>query len=381
MLMMSLAATFPSASLAQSSKLPSESTVSSPDQLVSEIDELLRRQDEAAAGSIDSVPAQKQLLLKIASGLSNASPSQYPRLAPATIAYVLSGGDPDIAERLSANTSLSAEEQQLLRASAHLMSGDREDAAPLFASIDTLSLPGRLSGRVALAQALLLQGDARQERYAVAIATMPGTLVEESALRRSALDYAEARDEGQLWKRLERYARRYPFSVYATNFWEDIMLAVAKWGAKNKAPSLERLDFILSLLPASQRRVLYLTLARAAAASGQAELTGFAGRRLRRLSADGTVEDLQGAFFIALYGVVTADGDGALQTLRTVPRDILNNQDRALLDSALSLGLQIERPSQLSNEGEDESTTKWPLESRGSELLTKADSLMSGINR
>lgn len=362
--------------------LPSELSAQSiqPRGLPLAIDELFLLQDKSAQGSLAASAAQKALLLEISTTLAKVPDTQFASLAPLTIAYVLSGGDPDLAERISSGKDVSPRDRDLLRASAEFMRGDREAATDVFARVNALSLPGRLAGRVALAQALLLQDEARQRHFAVAISAMPGTLIEESALRRSALGYAEVHDERGFWSRLERYARRFPSSAYSMEFWSDIMLSVVRWRSKEGRPSFEKLDLILVELPQAQRRSVYLALAEEAAASGQSELAGFASQRVRRLSIEGSTEDLRGQFFMALFGIVSADGDSALLTLRSFPHNILDSREQALLAAALSLGLQIERPVQSSQEFGDNAPEKTELEARGADLLSKSNLLITDPN-
>lgn len=348
--------------------------------ITSNLDLLLSVQDSAAAGNHQAAEEQKQILERITKALKTMPEDQLSAFVEQTVAYVLSGGDPGVADRLSRASGLSNEEQTMLRASAAFMDGNSELAKQLFMKIEPVELSARLAGRVALAKALLSKNREQQYYFSVAMASMPGTLIEESSLRRSALAYADARDERNMLKILDRYARRFPSSVYAENFWRDIVVSLTAWAMKDPGPQLEKLDNIIGMLPRGQRQQIYLALARASAAQGLPEPTGFAGRRLYRIAVEGSAESQLGRFYVNLFGIVTPEGDGALSQLRTIRREALGPQERSLLDAAMSLGMQIERPASvmalLSEEPQEEST----LLVRGRELLSHSYDVLTELN-
>lgn len=346
--------------------------------VVKDIDRLFQLQDATAFGVLQAAEEQKTLLQEIATSLPATDAGAAPLLVHPVAAYVLSGGNPQAAEQLSQREGISPDDKHLLDAVAMFMRGDRAAAAKLFGSMDPLDLPARLTGRVALAQALLKNGVARQDSFALAIASMPGTLVEESALRRSALAYAEAGDERGFWKRLERYNRRFCFSLYAASFWNEAMAAVIGWKNKSAEPGLLQFDRVMAPLPEGRRRSLYLELARHAAAAGRPDVTEFAGRRLARLARDGSDEQQQGQLYTALFHIVSSVGDDALAQLKSVRRAALQEIDLAFLDSALALGQQIERPVEIRPEGlQTQPDEKDPLASRGAALLAETSKLLA----
>ena len=344
------------------------------------IDQLLTLQDMTGAGDRNAVAEQKALLVEIGRHLKSLPSDSSPRFISQVAAYVLSGGDPKLAEGLSKVQGLSASHQGLLEASALFMQGDRKAAEKLFDKIDATQLPARLAGRIALAQALLAEKQATQDYLSIAVSAMPGTLIEESALRRSALAFAESREEEPFWRRLERYSRRFPASPYAEAFWNDVMGALAKWSVKGHGPNLQRLDAVLGRIPITQRRRLYLSLARQSAIAGVPELAQFAGRRLQRLALQGSVEDNLANLYVSIYGIVLPDGDAAMQRLSSVRQDMLGPLDAALFEAALALGRQIARPAPelgLDDEGPPEGSA---LESRGANLMSQSDKLVTELN-
>lgn len=347
----------------------------------SEVDRLLFLQDQTARGDTAAAKSQKPLLLSIGQALQTLPNPKDPAIVPLVVAYVLSGGNPESATQFSRIEGISGRDKQLLEASTAFMHGDRETSAKLFAKLDHLALPGRISGRVSLARAMLEKDDMQQEHYAYAIASMPGTLIEESALRRSAMALAEARDEARLWRRVERYARRFPLSLYADSFWFDFLAEIIKWSHSDSAPNLERLDSAISVLPVSQRQRIYIALARGAAVATLPSLTDFAGRRVERLAAEGSPEQKLGKFYVALFAVVSSNGGEALRRLQSLDRSTLTSSEQALLQAALAVGRQIEQPPSIRPPGyTDEKAERSPLEERGASLLKETSQLLTKAN-
>jgi len=314
--------------------------------LIGQIESLFRLQDDGARGSLDSIPAQKELLIDIGRALAVEPLDSARHLVLHAAAYTLSGGNPDAVERLSTSEALDSEQKLLLRAVTAFMQGEREEAKVLFAEIQLSSFPGFLSGRLALARAVL-EADASarlQDDLGFAIAAMPGTLVEESALRRSALAYGNSKDEQRFFQRIERYGRRFPESVYAQSFWNEAADIITKWNSGNPGAVMLRLEASVGHLSAPRRRQIYLDIVRKAAASGQRELTEKAAGQLMKLAVSGTPDYEVGKLYGNLYAVVTAENAPALRSLEAIDPGKLDKQDQSFLHAAISIGRRLSAP-------------------------------------
>lgn len=345
--------------------------------VVLEIERLFRLQDATAMGVRTSVADQKKAILTVSEMLRHLPAAPSAQLVYYTVAYVLSGGDPNSARWLSEAFGLDTHQRKFLEASAYFMTGDRERASDIFRQIKLESLPAVLRGRLALALALIERDSPENhQRYlAKAIASMPGTLIEESSLRRSALAYAESQDEHLFWDRLHRYERRFRRSIFASRFREETIDALVVWFSKDKPPSLLRTDYMLVSLPISERRLSYLYLARRAALAGEIALTEFAARRLRRISAEGSPDDTIAKLYESLFAIVASGGEIAAEKLNSVERHYLTESDLILLDAALAVEAEINAPledsSSLQANGE-----QTPLEEQGARLLNDTASLL-----
>lgn len=351
------------------------------DVLANDLDALFLLQDATARGRNDAAALQKQLLVSIGGRFTKIGRADPNMLAPLAAGYVLSGGNPDAVAELTKSAALTPSHRHLLEGVSLFMRGERDEAAKLLRDMDTAGLPARIAGRVALAQSLLEQEfGARQERLSTAIAAMPGTLVEESALRRSALAFAEAGDENRFWRRLKRYQRRFPDSLYAKTFWQDVMFNLVKWSTTGKPPDAARLDLILQDMALSRRREIYLHLARQAAKLNEQKLVGFASRRVHRLAVPGSQEDQTARFYMSLYDVVSEKADSARAELEKIDRNMLLPHEQALLEAALWIAQEVNRPAAAGSSGiPSGSVERSPLQERAESLLSAADKVLSEI--
>lgn len=344
---------------------------------INTIDDLLQVQDAMAFGSFSAVGEQKVLMRRIDDQLRSTPPEQHGHLVQPVVAYVLSGGDPRFAKELMEFDDIPSRDRSLLEGAALFMQGERAAARRILSRVNPMTLPARLCGRVALARALLEDGLKQQESFAIAIAAMPGTLVEDSALRRSAISYGKAKEKARFWERLERYSRRFSRSIYATKFWHDAVLTMMEWRSVDVPPEMDRLDATLSTQAGNQLRRIYLDMARTAAMANSPQFAELAGRRLYRLALDGSVEQQLGMLYTHLFQITSQDGDRALNQLRLIERSSLESHDRAFLDAALELGHQMERPPMLGNDKLSRADdAKTPLEERGRSLLSETDQLL-----
>lgn len=358
---------------------PANGELAGTSRLLHDLDALFLLQDATARGRLDAAALQKPLLRSIGQEILKNGLAEPDRVAPYVAAYVLSGGDPATAVTLAKSENLQPIHRLLLEGVSLFMQGSREDAAKRLGDIDVSRLPARVGGRVALAKALLERNaDGRQADLSVAAALMPGTLVEESALRRSALAFMESAEERSFWKRLERYQRRFPNSLYAKSFWEEIMSGLVTWGAKGRAPDLTRLDEIVGEMPTERRRRLYLLLARKSSRVSNAMMVEFAASRALRLAVEGSEEQHAARLYLSLHAVASERGAEAAAALKAIRRDLLDAQDKALLDAGLWIAQQITSPpaeDQSVAAGEQEE--KGPLQMRAEQLLVEADRILA----
>jgi chemotaxis protein MotC len=330
----------PASEQVAASAAPAQDQIGQPSDIISDIRALYALQDAAASGHLEASGLQRAMLRQIDGKLASGTPiGPFEAVAQNLAGYVLSGGNPKAADRLAEQEGVDPPYRRLLRGAALYMRGRREEAAALLEGIDALSLRPSLAGRVALAQAMLEthDGDRRQALLAVAIAAMPGSLVEESALRRSALLYAESGNQALFWKRVNRYVRRFPRSIYAPLFLRDVVGGILQFESSKAEPDRDRIDSLLSGLPRNDRQKLYLALARQAALSNHAGLAKFAARRAFRLAEPGGQEAQVAKLYTLIFDVTSDVPADTGENLRSLEFEILPPLERRLLEASLAV--------------------------------------------
>ena len=309
---------------------------------------LMSLQDATAAGHGNAVDLQRQLLGQINKNYAKEAGKFEPvtKNVTAVVSYVLSGGNPDFAETFSKAEGLTDADRKLLAGSAHFMHGRKAEAEKDLSGIDPLKLSGEIGGRVALIEAMsLADAEPRKlELLSIAIAAMPGTLVEESALRRSAATAAAAGLPDVFCQRASRYLRRFPNSLYAPEFAQSLAGHVVTLERANHHVNLALLDTALSNLPQGRRMMVYLHMSRTATASNLLTLAQYAAKRALRLSASGSFEELTATLHDALPDIAGPDYDRALERLRGIDAKRLQQHDRLLLRAALAVADFIRQP-------------------------------------
>lgn len=351
-------------------------------ELAAQIEKLFRLQDESARGSADSLAAQKTLLVTIGQELAKEPLDSANSLTFHAAAYVLSGGDPDAVARLSAADGLPHARRALLEASTTFMRGDRKAAKKLLAAVDPTTLPAFLAGRLALARAVIAESNSQlqQDDLTFAIASMPGTLVEESALRRSALAYAESGNENLFYRRLARYTRRFPDSIYADSFWSDVIRILVSWDLKSPDVSFSRFAAAVSIADKNRQRRTYLELARAAAIAGKRVLMERAAEELRKLSDPNSPEESISRLYENLYVVATSGDKDALETLNSISLEDLDRTEQSLRSAAISLGRSLMMPLQPPDgAGDVMPADRSPLIERADTILGQSEEILSQV--
>ena len=313
--------------------------------VLSDIRALYAMQDAAAAGHHAAASLQKAMLQQINRKLADEIPKVEPNiLASGVVGFVLSGGNPMTAELLANQESISRLHRKLLLGASFYMRGKRKEAADELAGIDVFMLKPSVAGRVALVKAMLETSDEerQQQLLSIAIALMPGSLIEESALRRSALIYAKAGRQREFWQRADRYIRRFSRSLYARDFLFDVIGEVVNFEANGRKPDFHQVDLLLGTIRVSNRRGLYLHLARQAALANLVGLTEFASHRLLRLSAPGGREAQLALLYDSIFDVASDNSERAAVVLMALDPQILPSLERKLRSASLAVVSQIQ---------------------------------------
>ncbi|MCJ2090926.1 hypothetical protein MKK67_00150 [Methylobacterium sp. J-072] len=163
------------------------------------------------------------LMARIEGDLLNAASEVWTdrRNVQAAIVFALSGGGPAILRRLTRKGSPDLPDTNLARGALAYIDGQEAEASRLLKDVDTAPLPTTLAGSIGLTQAALtvtenpVRAIALLDRVRL---SMPGTLVEEGALRREIFTLGQGGDLKKFEVLAIQYLRRFQHSIYAGNF-------------------------------------------------------------------------------------------------------------------------------------------------------------------
>lgn len=317
-----------------------------------------------------------------------------PRNISAAIIYVLSGGDPRVLEALVSRGDVPPEQLELAKGALAYTMGRKAEAQEFLAKIDARDLTPSLAGHVALVQSTLISEE--QPKKAIpylqlARLLMPGTLVEEAALRRQCLILAHDGDLEGFERLARQYMDRFGRSLYAETFRQQFATTVVRLDYSSGPGRLPQLRNAIDRLPLADQRELYLRIGKLAVASGNRQIAEFASVEAERVSDRASVEGARARLYGAAFGIVEDRYEESLRTLRAIDRARLDPSDVQLLDSSLKLAGEIRRPpapvtssplSHLIRDGKAEQGDEAPplAVSRAREEIGKADALLQGLD-
>ncbi|OYX14882.1 MAG: hypothetical protein B7Z15_02430 [Rhizobiales bacterium 32-66-8] len=301
---------------------------------------LQRLQDKIAVGVTDGLAMQRALIDEIDKAFAAAEPDtwQDPRSARALVIYTLSGGSPSVLRKIITQQPMPAIDERLLRGTLFYAEGREDDALKQLGEIDARTLPNSLGGQLALAQAALtVRRDPAKASALLDLARLllPGTLVDEAALRRQILVAAQSGNLPQFERLSRQYLFRFRHSVYAGNFRQRFAAALTRMDFINDPAQFPRLDALLYTLEPEAKREVYLLVARAALTQGKMVAARLCAERVLALAPPASVDAERARLYASAAQAASSEGFApALEALNTADRSRLAPSDRALLDAA-----------------------------------------------
>jgi chemotaxis protein MotC len=305
-------------------------------------------QDQIAHGSLEAHGAQLTLLSHLGDQFLKADPTLWrdPRNARAAAVYLLSGGQPVVVRTLLGRKSLDADDKLLLGALAYV-EGREGEASALLRGIDARILPVSIGGQLALVQsALTVRQDLKValQHLDDARLLMPGTLVDEAALRREIFVAGQFDDFDKFEWLAQQYIRRYRDSIYAGNFRQRFALALTRFSFAQDPRNFPRLVNILNHLDAPSRRMFYLLIARTALVRGKSQMAQLAAEQALALAENGTAEKERARLYRGASRLLTESYEAGVAELGDIPKAQLAPRDIDLLDAAQTLARTMRKP-------------------------------------
>jgi chemotaxis protein MotC len=192
----------------------------------------------------------------------------------AAATYLLCGGSARTLHKLFAAQTFAGDDAVLIGASLAYAEGRRQDAQRQFATLDPRQFPETLGGHIALVLGGLHLGEDNErarKMFDLARLLVPGSIVEEAALRRqiSIVDAGAEPEKATLL--LRRYVSRYLKSPYARNFWDDLAATIFRVSAQLPPEKFALLQDLFAAAPPPRNFDLHLGLTRVALLAGTME--------------------------------------------------------------------------------------------------------------
>lgn len=304
-------------------------------------------QTQIAGGNAAAVAAQRELLAVMAGKFLTADPTvwQDGRNARAAVTYTLSGGSPQLMRGLLALTPPIAIDANLAEGALAYIENREDDARQHLLPLDARTLPMSLGGQVALVQAGLVARDDLGRAIRLlddARLLMPGTLVEEAALRREVFLVAQSGNLDRFEFLSRQYLRRFGTSIYAEDFRQRFATAIARLGIADGDDRFPRLEAILKSSDPENQRALFLQLAQAAVIHGKLSTARAAAADAAALAPRGGGDAMRAGLYDAAASITTGrDINGVRQQLTGINRRQLGRRDADLLDAALDVATAV----------------------------------------
>lgn len=320
------------------------SAVTTPVEMVRALQAL---QDQIAVGSTMAHVAQRALLTRIDETLIPLDPQlwQDQKNVRAAVTFVLSGGKPAILRKLLTLGLPLGQDERLVQGALAYVEGREADAKRYFNDIDVVTLPPTLAGQMALVKSALIVRDdpaGSIQLLDYVRLQLPGTLVEESALRRGMFIASQIGDIDKFDFLARQYTRRFRHSIYSGNFRQRFAVALIQLEYTRDPDRFKRLVSLLGEIESDSRLELYLMVARSAIDQGRTTSAILAAGKALELSGSSKVGTTRARLYKAAATIVTDKGfDLGLEELRKLDRNLLTATDLTLLDSALSMASYI----------------------------------------
>jgi chemotaxis protein MotC len=248
--------------------------------------------------------------------------------------YLLCGGSPAAVRQLFVDGVLDESGAPIVAGALAYAEGRTSEASRLLEPINATGLPVTLAGHLSLVQGgILLRVDKRRaiERFDLARLLMPGSLVEEAALRRELLAIDVAADVQRYLLLARRYAGNYARSPFARDFVDTIHRATVRNALTLPPDALDQFEGFLAAAGNEAALNWRFALMRAAVLNKRPDLAaGWFAKAEKLARSPGAKSRL------ALYGAAIKAETGAaeegLELLRNVPAAGLSDEEIQIRD-------------------------------------------------
>jgi chemotaxis protein MotC len=270
-----------------------------------------------------------------------------PKNTRAAVTYLLGGGAPHEIRKLLDAGYLPENDRALVSGSLAYAEGRRREAAKLLQNVDPRKYLPTLGGHLALVQGGLLMGFNRAQAlrlFDLARLLMPGSLVEEAALRREISIVDGAHEPGKLTQLARRYAAQYSGSLYIQNFWDELSAATVRAALSLDEARLTELEGLLRGMDTAAKFDFYLAIARKAILNARMALADLHTKKAEPF-AQTVPARLRVKFYNSIIGLISGTVENGLAEIQSVDTRSLPRADIEMRNIVVAAMKQLESSS------------------------------------
>jgi chemotaxis protein MotC len=307
-------------------------------------------QDKIVAGDLKAADMQRFMISMIDRRLRTATPEDFNDLrnVDAAMIYAMSGGNPATLDSLISHDARGNFDTRLTNALLMYLGGKGGSANKTLDEI----VPEYRSTAIGPYLALVAANVVMQKKPDIALKyfdwarlALPGSIVEEAALRRSLIITVKQNNIESSIRFARLYLSRFPNSPYAAQVAEQVVTLIDSHYDKI---GNDRIAQTLVWLDAPRRQDVYLRVARKAAVTGRFDFAHWAAGNALALSEgrdDNPAKLAQ--LYLNLSNVPTADIAEVKSAFAKIPDEILGPDERRLRDAGAFILSEVERPATL----------------------------------
>jgi chemotaxis protein MotC len=267
-------------------------------------------QDQIVRGNASAKGKLPKLIEQMAERLlaSDHDVWRDPKNARAAVIYTLSGGQSRVI-RKAIETGLPPQpELELMRGALAYVEEREAEAKKIFSTIDPKTVAPVAAGHVAMIKAALAAkenpGDAIR-LLDLARILAPGTLVEETALRRELVLADEIADIDKFTFLSSEYIWRFPHSAYFDSFRQRFVASVLHFGLTVSPSQFAALEELVGQIDSAGQLALYLQIARKSIIDGKPGAALFAARKAVALAPAASAERARATLYESAALILT----------------------------------------------------------------------------
>jgi len=307
-------------------------------------------QDQIVLGHANAKVRLPKVIAQLCERLLGANHEVWrdPKNARAAIVYTLSGGPAKVLRKVIEIGLSPAPYLELMRGSLAYAEGRYDEAKKSLSQVEASALAPTVGAHIAMIQSTLITKDDPREALRLldkARVLLPGTLVEEAALRRELILAEEVSDIDKFAALSSEYVWRFPHSEYFDSFRQQFASAAIRFSLAADSNGSAKIEKLIAQLDAPRQLWLYLEIGYRGIIGGKAGAALLAALKAKQFSQAGSAEHERAALYEAAGLILTGQFETGVEKLQAIDGRRLSRQDVELKDTTASLAKLIGDPS------------------------------------